>query len=325
MKIALVGSGKIILSALDALTQVQGIELVALCVRPESIEKGESLCQQYGISTLYTRYDELLQNTKIDIVYIGLPNHLHYQYTYDALMANKHVICEKPFTPHSQQLQELFLLSQQKGLYLFEAITSIHTPEFHFIKQYIDKIGEIKIIQGNYSQYSSRYNSYLQGQVHAAFDPKQAGGALYDINLYNIYLLSALMGAPNTSHYISNKGFNGIDTSGVLTACYGTAVASCIGAKDSASPGYFIIQGTKGYIRVDGAPSLCQSVDVCIDGQVSTVSRNESINHMIYEFAFFRDQLASKQFKECHELLELALVVSRVLEKSRHDVGLIFK
>ncbi len=32
---------KIIMSALDALIQVQGIELVALCVRAESIEKGQ--------------------------------------------------------------------------------------------------------------------------------------------------------------------------------------------------------------------------------------------------------------------------------------------
>ncbi|MEX6210948.1 hypothetical protein AB6G58_15120 [Providencia huaxiensis] len=40
MKIALIGSGKIIMMALDALTQVQGVELAALCVRAESIEKG---------------------------------------------------------------------------------------------------------------------------------------------------------------------------------------------------------------------------------------------------------------------------------------------
>ncbi|MEX6039797.1 Gfo/Idh/MocA family oxidoreductase [Providencia hangzhouensis] len=34
------------------------------------------------------------------VIYIGLPNHLHFQYTFDALMADKHVVCEKPFTPN---------------------------------------------------------------------------------------------------------------------------------------------------------------------------------------------------------------------------------
>ncbi|MEQ4730886.1 MULTISPECIES: Gfo/Idh/MocA family protein [Providencia] len=325
MKLALVGSGKIIMSALDALIQVQGIELVALCVRAESIEKGQVICQQFGIAKLYTDYQELLQDPDVDVIYIGLPNHLHFQYTFDALMADKHVVCEKPFTPNWQQLQVLISISQTRGLFLFEAITSIHTPEFHFIKQHIDKIGEIKVIHGNYSQYSSRYNDYLQGRIHAAFDPQQAGGALYDINLYNIYLLSALMGAPDSSHYICNKGFNGIDTSGILTAHFGRSVASCVGAKDSASPGYFIIQGTKGYICIKGAPSLCQSVEVCIDGEISSVSRDTTINHMVYEFAFFREQIGTKSHAKCNELLELALIVSKILHQSRDDVGLVFE
>lgn len=325
MKLALIGSGKIIMMALDALKTMQGIELVALCVRPESEEKGKVLCQQFGIAKLYTDYRVLLQDEDVDTVYIGLPNHLHYQYTEQALMANKHVICEKPFTPHWEQLQELILLSQKRNLFLFEAITSIHTPEFAIIKQNMGKIGEIKAIQGNYSQYSSRYNDYLQGRVHGAFDPKQAGGALYDINLYNIYLLVALMGKPDNSQYVCNKGFNGIDTSGIFTAQYATATASCVGAKDSASPGFFIIQGTKGYIQVQGAPSLCQKVEVCIEGETSTVIRDESINHMVYEFAYFRDQVASQKRQQSDELLALALSVSKVLTEARENVGLVFE
>lgn len=325
MKLALIGSGKIIMMALDALKTMQEIELVALCVRPESEEKGKVLCQQFGIAKLYTDYQVLLQDEDVDTVYIGLPNHLHYQYTEQALMANKHVICEKPFTPHWEQLQELILLSQKRNLFLFEAITSIHTPEFAIIKQNMGKIGEIKAIQGNYSQYSSRYNDYLQGHVHGAFDPKQAGGALYDINLYNIYLLVALMGKPDNSRYICNRGFNGIDTSGIFTAQYATATASCVGAKDSASPGFFIIQGTKGYIQVQCAPSLCQKVEVCIEGETSTVIRDESINHMIYEFAYFRDQVASQKRQQSDELLALALSVSKVLTEARENVGLIFE
>ncbi|MBG5918158.1 MULTISPECIES: Gfo/Idh/MocA family protein [Providencia] len=324
MKIALIGSGKIIMSALDALTEVSGIEVMALCVRASSIAKGEAICQQFAINKLYTDYEALLQDTEIDVVYIGLPNHLHYSYTFQALMADKHVICEKPFTPEWQQLQELMLLAKKKRLYLFEAITAIHTPGFHFIQQNINKIGEIKVIQGNYSQYSSRYDDYLRGSVHAAFDPQQAGGALYDINLYNIYVLSALMGAPDNSHYVCNKGYNGIDTSGILTLQFGSAIAVCSGAKDSASPGYFIIQGTKGYIRVEGAPSLCQSVEACIEGQVTSVAHEASTNHMIFEFAFFRDQIASQKLTLCYELLELALTVSKILHKSRNDVDISF-
>lgn len=325
MKLALIGSGKIIMSALDALSHVQGIDVVALCVREASIEKGKLIFNQFKINKLYTHYKELLQDPDIEVVYIGLPNHLHYNYTFDALMANKHVICEKPFTAEWEQLQELILLSHERGLYLFEAITSIHTPGFNFIKQNINKIGDIKIIQANYSQYSSRYDDYIRGNVHAAFDPQQAGGALYDINLYNIYILSALIGESEQSHYICNKGYNGIDTSGILTLKFGSIIAVCTGAKDSDSLGYFTIQGTKGYVKVEGSPGICQSVEVCIDGKVSSFTQEKSTNHMTFEFEFFRDQIASKKLEVCYELLELAVMVSKLLSKSRNDAGINFK
>lgn len=125
MKLALIGSGKIMMMALDALKTMQGIELVALCVRSESTEKGETLCQQFGIAKLYTDYQKVLQDDEIDTVYIGLPNHLHYQYTQQALLADKHVICEKPFTPHWEQLQELILLSQKRDFFYLK-----RSPQF---------------------------------------------------------------------------------------------------------------------------------------------------------------------------------------------------
>ncbi len=85
-------------------------------------------------------------------------------------MADKHVVCEKPFTPNWQQLQVLISISQTRGLFCLKPLR-LFILNFIFIKQHIDKIGEIKVIHGNYSQYSSRYNDYLQGRIHAAFDP----------------------------------------------------------------------------------------------------------------------------------------------------------
>ena len=76
---------------------------------------------------------------------------------------------------------------------------------------------------------------------------------------------------------------------------------------------------------MQGAPSLCQKVEVCIEGETSTVIRDESINHMIYEFAYFRDQVASQKRQQSDELLALALSVSKVLTEARENVGLIFE
>ena len=48
----------------------------------------------------------------------------------------------------------------------------------------------------NYSQYSSRYDAYLEGDITHSFDPAYYGGSLYDINVYNIHYCVGLFGEP---------------------------------------------------------------------------------------------------------------------------------
>lgn len=119
MKIALVGAGKIVLSCLDALKDIEGIDIAALCVRQE-VCKRRSIKSQYNIHSIYTDYDLLLQDSNIDFVYLGIPNHLHFSYSHKALSAGKHVICEKPFTSNYAQLLELVTLAKSTGRYLLK-------------------------------------------------------------------------------------------------------------------------------------------------------------------------------------------------------------
>ncbi|AJC65872.1 Gfo/Idh/MocA family protein [Dickeya zeae] len=317
MKIALVGSGKIVAACLEVLSTIEGIELCALCVRPGSLSKGETLARQYTIRSLYTDYDAMLRDEHIDVVYLGIPNHLHYAYSHRALSAGKHVVCEKPFTSSYAQLLSLVTLAKSKKRCLFEAITAIHTPGFHYLKQNIAEIGDIKMVQANYSQYSSRYDDYINGIVHPAFDPASSGGALYDINVYNIYLVCALFGAPERVNYLCNKGHNGIDTSGVLVMSYHTFIAVCSGAKDSASPAYFTVQGTAGYVKVNDTPGVCKHVESVKQGQLATFDDTTDNHHMRYEFEVFRDIVNAQDLSRCYQLLDMALIVARVLEQAR--------
>lgn len=73
-------------------------------------------------------------------------------------------------------------------------------------------MGDVKIVQLNYSQYSSRYEAFKQGQIAPVFDPKKAGGALMDLNVYNIHFVAGLFGEPKAVHYYPNMK-KGVDTS----------------------------------------------------------------------------------------------------------------
>jgi len=117
-------------------------------------------------------------------------------HTKAALLAGKHVICEKPFCPTARQARELADLAAEKGLMLVDATPTICLPNLQFLQEHLPRIGPIRLVMGNYSQYSSRFDCLLQGKVTNVFDPNFAGGCLMDINYYNLYLNILLFGKP---------------------------------------------------------------------------------------------------------------------------------
>lgn len=320
MRIGMAGAGNIVTMCLDAVAQIEGVSCEAICVRETSRDKGQNLCDQYEVNKLYTSYEEMLSDADIDVIYIGIPNNMHFEYARLALNAGKHVVCEKPFTTNAQELIELSELAKANQLFLFEAITNIHSPNIQKMKQAIQNIGQVKLVQGNYSQLSSRYAKYLSGEVHPAFDPKASGGALYDINIYNLHLCCYLLGAPANVTYTYNRGFNGIDTSGVITMQYSDFVATCVGAKDSQSPGFFTVQGEKGYVSVVGTPNVCPQIQINIEGDTQTYNGHDIDNHMVYEFKNFNQMLSEGALAQCYEYLEHSIRVMKVLEAGRNQM-----
>ena len=255
MKLAVIGTGRIVGDALYTLKPMKHIELSAIFARPQSREKGETLAAEYNIGKVYTDYDQLLAESEADAVYIGLVNNVHFEYAKNALLAGKHVILEKPFTCSYKEAAELKKLAEENGCYIMEAITVIHSDVFRKMQENLPKLGTIRMALCNFSQYSSRYDKYLEKDVDPCFDPEYGGGALNDINVYNIHFCQGLFGEPDEVKYYPNEGFNGIDTSGTLVMNYRGFSAVCTGAKDSDSPSFVSVQGEKGWMRMEGKPN----------------------------------------------------------------------
>ena len=264
MKLGIIGTGKIIVDALYAMEPLSEISRNAIFARPHSRDKGEELAKQYSIAEVYTDYGELLDKADIDTVYIGLINSVHFEYAKRALDKNKNVILEKPFAGTYDEAKELVDLARAKKLFVFEAITVLHNDVIAKMKENLPRLGQIRMMLANYSQYSSRYDNYLKGVVDHSFDPKYLGGALRDINVYNIHYAVELFGTPQKTHYYPNTGFNGIDVSGTMVLEYDGFSAVCTGGKDSDSPCFVQIQGEKGYMRIDGKPNVAPNLTLVI-------------------------------------------------------------
>ncbi len=326
MKLAIIGTGMIVPVALEAIQQVESITVTSIFARPQSIEKGKEIAIQFSIPTVYTDYDKLLQTDECDTVYIANINPVHYEYAKQALENGKHVILEKPSCVHSWQTRELLSIAQQKKLFVFEAVTSIHNPNFHHIKEDIQKIGEIKLVQANYSQFSSRYNAYTQENILPAFDPKLYGGALYDVNVYNINVVVGLFGEPQAVQYNANIGYNGIDTSGTVFMRYPGFFAHCTAAKDSESPGHVTIQGDKGCIEVHGPTNTFYDYSLYFyDTKKETRHRYSQYEHrMVHEFMEFEEMIQNRDYMTMIEYLHNSIRVLEVIEIAAESAGINF-
>lgn len=326
MKLGIVGSGGIVKDVLIALKPINTIEIQAIWVRPQSEAKGQALAQENNIPQVYTDYEAFLKQADIDTAYIGLVNSAHYEYAKRALLAGHNVIVEKPFGSNLREVQELVHLAKEKNLFLWEAVSLLHMPNFRKLQELLPKLGPIRMVQANYSQYSSRYDKYLAGTVLPAFDPQLSGGALYDINIYNLNLIIGLFGMPNSLIYQAHKGFNGIDTSGVVLMSYPEFQALAIGAKDSGSPSTCLIQGEKGWLKIETAPNQLEKIACQIRGEdnIQEYALNQYPHRLSHEFAAFAAMLANKDFAARDLYLNISLQVAEAAEKARKQAGICF-
>lgn len=321
MKLGVIGTGAITKSMLAEYRRCGQFEINAICSRKE--ETGRAMAEAFSIPKVYISLEDMLADPEIEIVYVATPNIIHFRQAKAALLAGKHVICEKPFAPTVAEAEELVALAKEKHLLLYEAITTAHHPGYTLVKELLPKLGSLKVVMATFCQFSSRYPALLKGQVSPVLDPAYKGGALMDINLYNIHFIVGLFGKPERVHYFPNVYKNGVDTSGLLVLQYPGFVCQCVGAKDSAADNGVQLVGEDGRIFVSPTASFCQTVEFAPRGGVPQKHFWEE-NAWYHEVQDLGRLFAEKDYNACYQALETTLAVVAVLEEARKSGNLGF-
>ena len=318
MNLGIVGAGMIVKDFLSFTHELPEIKLEAIVAR--NIENLKNLQNIYNIKEIFTDLDECLSSPSIDTIYVAVPNNLHYSAAKKALEAGKNVICEKPFTLDYHETVELFELAESKNLILIEAITNQYLPNYLEIKENLSQIGNIRLVECNFSQLSSRYEAFKKGIIAPVFDKNQGGGVLGDLNIYNIHFVVGLFGTPKNSEYYPNI-VREVDTSGILILEYDEFKVVCIAAKDTYNNSYANIQGDKGLIKVIGTLNEVPNYIIKNNEVEMKVNKNIHKHRMYSEFKKFIDVINNKDFDFMQKQKEHSLAVMEIFDKSRKQIN----
>ena len=314
MKLGIIGSGMIVKDFLSFAHELLEIKLEAITAR--NIKNLKELQSKYNINNIYTDINLCLENKEVDTIYVAVPNNLHYSVAKKALEAGKNVICEKPFTLKYDEAVELFEIAEDKGLVLIEAITNQYQKNYLDIKDNIDNIGEIRLVECNFSQLSSRYEAFKNGILAPVFDKSKGGGVLGDLNIYNIHFVVGLFGKPNKVHYSPNI-VNDVDTSGILLLEYDNFKVVCIAAKDTFNNSYVNIQGDQGIIKVIGPTNEVPNYSIQTKDNFINENKNIHSHRMFAEFKKFVEVIDNKDFEFMNDQKEHTLNVMYIYEEAK--------
>ena len=174
----IVSTGRIAALFCQDLAFSQQSHLYAVAARQQA--DADQFAKEYGADVAYQGYEALFDDANVDIVYIATPHNFHFQQAYDALMAGKHVLCEKPMTVSVEECQQLCELAQQKGLLLMEALWTYFLPAMKQAKKWLDdgRIGQLKHVKVDFG-YPIAFTP--NGRE---YNPELAGGCLLDMGIY---------------------------------------------------------------------------------------------------------------------------------------------
>ncbi|KOR88868.1 Gfo/Idh/MocA family protein [Paenibacillus solani] len=175
-------------AVIPGLQQSRLNEVVAIASRDEA--KASQTAEELQIPRAYGRYEDLLNDSSIDAIYIPLPNHLHKEWTIRAAEAGKHILCEKPLALTEAEAAEMADAAAKANVVLAEAFMYRYHPRYDLIKEMINDgaIGEIRGIRSAFTFNSSADHGNVR------FRKDWGGGSIYDVGCYPINAARLLLG-----------------------------------------------------------------------------------------------------------------------------------
>lgn len=233
---------EVIADAIQASNQAQ---LVGVASRTQ--EKSDAFAKKFSLYKSYAQYEAMLNDPDIDVIYIGLPNHMHKEWTIRCAEAGKHILCDKPFALNPQEVSDAFLAVQKAGVHCIEGLMYRYHPFISKLQSLINQnvIGDIKLIHAMYAANIA----HLANPI--------AGGAIRNLGCYPVSLIRLLMGKEPVDIRGAGRmdAANQNDHQGSALLTFDNEVTAVVSTVDDIEKYYqFDMYGTEGVLKVISNP-----------------------------------------------------------------------
>ncbi|OEK07500.1 Gfo/Idh/MocA family protein [Roseivirga misakiensis] len=241
-----IGFGRIARKFLESLASVDGETPYAFASRSNAV----ALQEEFPEVKIYDSYESLLADDQVDIVYISTTHNFHCENTIAALNAGKHVLCEKPMGISTQEVKLMIDAAKSSGKFLMEAMWMRFLPAYREAISLVKagEIGKVNYITANFG-FRSEDKLSKDGRL---LNPDLAGGALYDVGVYPLTIVSDLFGW-QPKHFSAHavKSDTGVDETIQVQLDFGKdKLAQVLGSVTFHTNKEACIYGDKGFIRL---------------------------------------------------------------------------
>lgn len=262
--VGIIGAGHIALKMASTLAALPRTHRYAIASR--EMRKAMTFAKEQGFERAYGSYEELMDDPKVDLIYIATPHAFHFEQAKASILKGKPVLCEKAFTANAAQAEELLKLAEEKQVFIAEAIWTRYLPMSRTIAELVRNgaVGTPYLLSANLG--------YAITNRERLVRPELAGGALLDVGVYTLNFAAMVFGTEilsTTSTCV--KMDNGLDAQDSITLVYPgerMAVLNCSMLARSDRQG--IISGDGGHMIIDNINNP-QSIKV-LDGNYQTVA-----------------------------------------------------
>jgi predicted dehydrogenase len=240
------GFGRIARKFLESLEAVDGEKPFAFASRSNA----DALAKEFPNVKVYDDYQKLLADPEVDIIYISTTHNFHCQNVIDALRAGKHVLCEKPMGISSAEIQKMMAVAEETGQFLMEAMWMRFLPAYREAIALVKNggIGEVKYMTASFG-FRSVDKLTQKGRL---LNPDLAGGALFDVGVYPLTIMSDLFGwEPESFHAEAQLSSTGVDETIQMQFTFESGqLAQLLGSIGIQTNKEACIYGTEGFVRI---------------------------------------------------------------------------